>query len=163
MEYNNRSTEFDLIKSLAAAASQKEITDIMNAEGYRVVHAVVDDDISNAISKAIEPKLFIYGHISKELSSFRVLEEIKKIGIDLFMSELRFLSREHIRMVNMDIKNDCISSTEINIGTVKLPEALEYEKVFREALINKPVHIVLVHENSSVKTNLLDQKLGYDV
>ncbi|GKX32316.1 hypothetical protein SH1V18_47960 [Vallitalea longa] len=144
-------TDFELLQSLTAL-SEEEFKNIIEEEGYKLLFVPSDDKLKEIVSKDVGTKLLIVGEISKRLTSYRALEKMKANSpgtlASLFMTEMRYLDKEHFKVVCMDTKNNYISSTTVSIGTVNAALANPRE-VFIEALRKKAVHIVLIHNHPS--------------
>ncbi len=70
----------------------------------------------------------------------------------LYMGEMRFLSKEHFRVILLDTKNQIISTEEISIGT--LNAAIVHPRdVFKLAIKKNANSIILIHNHPSGDTS----------
>jgi len=67
---------------------------------------------------------------------------------NIYMEEMRYLEREHIKVVFLDTKNAIIKDKDISVGTVNT-SLVDPRDVFREALNFGAVHIILIHNHPS--------------
>lgn len=67
---------------------------------------------------------------------------------NIYMEEMRYLEKEHIKVVFLDTKNAIIKDKDISIGTVNA-SLVDPREVFREALNFGAVHIILIHNHPS--------------
>lgn len=67
---------------------------------------------------------------------------------NIYMEEMRYLGREHIKVVFLDTKNAIIKDKDISVGTVNT-SLIDPREVFREALNFAAVHIILLHNHPS--------------
>lgn len=66
----------------------------------------------------------------------------------IYMEEMRYLDKEHIKVVFLDTKNGIISDIYISIGTVNA-SLVDPREVFKEALARGAVNIILLHNHPS--------------
>lgn len=66
----------------------------------------------------------------------------------IYMEEMRYLDKEHIKVVFLDTKNGILSDIYISIGTVNA-SLVDPREVFKEALTRGAVNIILLHNHPS--------------
>lgn len=116
---------------------QMEISDFENIEGIGTVKAVTlacIGELSSRIAKADRGKVLFFNNCDTIA--------------DYFMEDLRHLERE--RFVLMHLNNKCalIHETILSIGTVN-QTCVSARDIFIEAVKNKAVYIVIVHNHPS--------------
>ncbi len=67
---------------------------------------------------------------------------------DLFMDEMRYLQKEHFRIILLDTKNQIISMEEISIGTLNA-SIVHPRDVFKIAIKRNSNSIILIHNHPS--------------
>jgi DNA repair protein RadC len=67
---------------------------------------------------------------------------------NIFMEEMRYLSKEHIKVLFLDTKNGIITDKDISVGTVNT-SLVDPREVFKEALEFAAVNIILLHNHPS--------------
>lgn len=90
--------------------------------------------------------------IGKRINHYTALEKVKinqpGTVADLFMDEMRYLQKEHFRIVLLDTKNQIISSEEISIGTLNA-SIVHPRDVFKIAIKRNANSIILIHNHPS--------------
>jgi DNA repair protein RadC len=66
----------------------------------------------------------------------------------IFMEEMRYLKREHIKVIFLDTKNGIICDKDISVGTVNT-SLVDPREVFTDALEVSAVNIILLHNHPS--------------
>lgn len=67
---------------------------------------------------------------------------------NLFMDEMRYLQKEHFRIVLLDTKNQILSTEEISIGTLNA-SIVHPRDVFRAAIKRNANSMILIHNHPS--------------
>lgn len=67
---------------------------------------------------------------------------------DLFMDEMRYLQKEHFRIVLLDTKNQIIVTEEISVGTLNA-SIVHPRDVFKVAIKRNANSIILIHNHPS--------------
>ncbi len=114
--------------------SARELQNIHGIGKVKSIQLKAIGEISNRISK------------SYAISRFRVTSP--KSVADIFMEEMRYLDREHIKVLFLDTKNGIIKDRDISIGTVNT-SLVEPREVFKEALEYGAVNIIIIHNHPS--------------
>ena len=66
----------------------------------------------------------------------------------LFMEEMRYLKKEHFKVLLLNVKNEIIASDEVSVGSISSSEAHPRE-VFSNAIKRGAANIILVHNHPS--------------
>lgn len=86
--------------------------------------------------------------VSKEVALTKYTIASPASAANVYMEEMRYLEKEYIKVVFLDTKNGIIDDKDISIGTVNT-SLVDPREVFKEALIKKAVHIILIHNHPS--------------
>ncbi len=70
---------------------------------------------------------------------------------NIFMDDMRFLEKEHFRILTLDSKNQIISTEEISIGTLNA-SIVHPRDVFKAAISRNANSIILIHNHPSGDT-----------
>lgn len=97
-------------------------------------------------------KFLVLSEMHKRLSKEYALQRFKVTSpsavANIFMEEMRWLSKEHIKILFLDTKNGIICDRDISIGTVNA-SLVDPREVFKEALKYEAVNIILIHNHPS--------------
>ena len=66
----------------------------------------------------------------------------------LFMEEMRYLKKEHFKVLLLNVKNEIITSEEVSVGSISSSEAHPRE-VFSGAVKRGAANVILVHNHPS--------------
>lgn len=90
--------------------------------------------------------------LGKRLSFRESLEKFKiqspRSIADLFMDEMRYLQKEHFRIILLDTKNQIIGTEEISVGTLNA-SIVHPRDVFKVAIKKNSNAIILIHNHPS--------------
>ena len=90
--------------------------------------------------------------IGKRINYLDALSKIKinepSTIANLYMDEMRYLQKEHFRVVLLDTKNQIIVTEEISIGTLNA-SIVHPRDVFRAAIKRNANSIILIHNHPS--------------
>ncbi len=100
--------------------------------------------------KAVQIKAVL--ELSKRIaktSAFRKLKITSPKSIaNIYMEDMRYLDREHFRVVFLDTKNHILSDSILSVGTVNA-SLVDPREIFMEALRKTAVHMILMHNHPS--------------
>ena len=100
--------------------------------------------------KAIQIKAI--AELSTRISKGKALEKISINSpssiANIYMEEMRYLDREHLKVVLLDTKNNIIMDRNLSIGTVNA-SLINPREVFIHALKNFAVQIIIIHNHPS--------------
>lgn len=114
--------------------SYKELRNIKGIGRVKSIQLKAIAEISNRLSK------------SYAIQRFKVTSPSSIANI--FMEEMRYLKREHIKVVFLDTKNGIISDKDISVGTVNT-SLVDPREVYTDALEVGAVNIILLHNHPS--------------
>ncbi len=90
--------------------------------------------------------------LGKRINFFNALAKVKinqpNTIADLFMDEMRYLQKEHFRVVLLDTKNQIIVTEEISVGTLNA-SIVHPRDVFKIAIKRNANSIILIHNHPS--------------
>lgn len=90
--------------------------------------------------------------LGKRINFFHALDKVKinkpSTIADLFMDEMRYLQKEHFRIVLLDTKNQIIVTEEISVGTLNA-SIVHPRDVFKVAIKRNANSIILIHNHPS--------------
>lgn len=114
--------------------STKELQHVKGIGRVKSLQLKAIAEISNRISK------------SYAITRFKVTSPTSAANI--FMEEMRYLTKEHIKVLFLDTKNGIIKDNDISVGTVNT-SLVDPRDVFKEALAYGAVNIILIHNHPS--------------
>ncbi len=114
--------------------STKELRNIKGIGKVKSIQLKAIAEISNRLSK------------SYAISRFKVTSP--RSVANIFMEEMRYLNKEHIKVLFLDTKNGIIADKDISVGTVNA-SLVDPRDVFLEALKYQAVNIILLHNHPS--------------
>ncbi|HZK33026.1 MAG TPA: DNA repair protein RadC [Tissierellaceae bacterium] len=90
--------------------------------------------------------------LGKRINYFDALEKVKinqpSTIASLFMDEMRYLQKEHFRIIILDTKNQIIVTEEISVGTLNA-SIVHPRDVFKIAIKRNANSIILIHNHPS--------------
>lgn len=90
--------------------------------------------------------------LGKRINFLYALDKVKinqpNTIADLFMDEMRYLQKEHFRIVLLDTKNQIIVTEEISVGTLNA-SIVHPRDVFKVAIKRNANSIILIHNHPS--------------
>ena len=90
--------------------------------------------------------------LGKRINYFDALEKVKinqpSTIASLFMDEMRYLQKEHFRIIILDTKNQIIVTEEISVGTLNA-SIVHPRDVFNIAIKRNASSIILIHNHPS--------------
>lgn len=90
--------------------------------------------------------------IGKRINHYTAVEKVKinqpSTLASIFMDEMRYLQKEHFRVILLDTKNQIIGKEEISIGTLNA-SIVHPRDVFKIAIKRNANSIILVHNHPS--------------
>ncbi len=90
--------------------------------------------------------------LGKRINFLHALDKVKinqpNTIADLFMDEMRYLQKEHFRIVLLDTKNQIIVTEEISVGTLNA-SIVHPRDVFKVAIKRNANSIILIHNHPS--------------
>lgn len=126
----------------------------MDSRGLPGIHVLTPKELTSikGIGKVKSYQLKAVSEISKRLSKSYAISRFRITSpasvANIFMEEMRYLNKEHIKVVFMDTKNGIISDKDISIGTVNA-SLVDPRDVFIEALKVEAVQIIIMHNHPS--------------
>ncbi len=126
----------------------------LNQRGLTALTDVSIDDLMeiNGIGQCKAAQILATIEIGKRISYEDALDKVKisdpKTIADLFMTEMRYLQKEHFRVILLDTKNQIISTEEISVGTLNA-SIVHPRDVFKAAIRRNSNSIVLIHNHPS--------------
>lgn len=106
----------------------------------------------NGIGKCKASQILAAIEIGKRINYQTAAEKIKinqpSTVADLFMDEMRYLQKEHFRIILLDTKNQIIAMEEISIGTLNA-SIVHPRDVFKIAIKRNSNSIILIHNHPS--------------
>lgn len=67
---------------------------------------------------------------------------------DLFMEDMRYLRKEHFKVLLLNVKNEIISAEDVSMGSISSSEAHPRE-VFADAVKRGAANVILIHNHPS--------------
>jgi len=98
----------------------------------------------NTLKASLELGRRLYCAEPKDISSIRSPQDI----VNLFMNEMRYLDREHLRVVLLNTKNQVLRVETVSIGTLNT-SAVHPREIFKSAIKHSAAVIILVHNHPS--------------
>lgn len=106
----------------------------------------------NGIGECKASQILAAIEIGKRINHQAALERFKVNNpasvADVFMDDMRYLQREHFRIVLLDTKNQIIALEEISIGTLNA-SIVHPRDVFKVAIKRNSNSIILIHNHPS--------------
>lgn len=106
----------------------------------------------NGIGKCKASQILAAIEIGKRINYQTAAEKVKinqpSTVADLFMDEMRYLQKEHFRIILLDTKNQIIAMEEISIGTLNA-SIVHPRDVFKIAIKRNSNSIILIHNHPS--------------
>lgn len=106
----------------------------------------------NGIGEAKATQLLALGEISKRFKSFRSGDEYRiskpKDAAELIMESMRYLKREHLKVIMLNTKNVVISIIDVSIGSLN-SSIVHPREVFCEAIKKSSASIIICHNHPS--------------
>ncbi|MDP4143859.1 MAG: DNA repair protein RadC [Bacillota bacterium] len=97
-------------------------------------------------------QIIAIGELSKRFRTFRSGDEYKisrpKDAADLLMEEMRTLSKEHLKVMLLNTKNNVIKVCDVSMGSLN-SSIVHPREVFYEAISNHSASIVVCHNHPS--------------
>lgn len=122
--------------------------------GLTGIHTLTFDDLQSikGIGRVKSIQLKAVAEIATRIAKSNGLNRYQ-IGspssiANIYMEEMRYLEKEHIKVVFLDTKNGIISDKDIAVGTVNT-SLVDPREVYKEALNQRAVHIILLHNHPS--------------
>ncbi len=107
---------------------------------------------TKGIGKCKAAQILAAIEIGKRINYLDALSKVKinepSTIANLFMDEMRYLQKEHFRVVLLDTKNQIIATEEISIGTLNA-SIVHPRDVFRAAIKRNANSIILIHNHPS--------------
>ncbi|HEY8362708.1 MAG TPA: DNA repair protein RadC [Tissierellaceae bacterium] len=107
---------------------------------------------TKGIGKCKAAQIMAAIEIGKRISYYDALSKVKISNpstiANLFMDEMRYLQKEHFRILLLDTKNQIIATEEISIGTLNA-SIVHPRDVFRAAIKRNANSIILLHNHPS--------------
>ena len=107
---------------------------------------------TKGIGKCKAAQILAAIEIGKRINYLDALSKIKinepSTIANLYMDEMRYLQKEHFRVVLLDTKNQIIVTEEISIGTLNA-SIVHPRDVFRAAIKRNANSIILIHNHPS--------------
>lgn len=144
---NVRSTAIDLGKQILSLDSRglRFLID-STVEELKYVKGIGDTKAAQILA-AVE--------LGRRISYSDGLEKIKITSpmsiANIYMGEMRFLNKEHFRIILLDTKNQIITTEEISIGTLNA-SIVHPRDVFKVAIKKNANSIILIHNHPSGDT-----------
>jgi DNA repair protein RadC len=126
----------------------------LNSRGLGGIQVLSSKELQNVkgIGRVKSIQLKAIAEISNRLSKSYAVQRFKVSSpqsvANIFMEEMRYLAREHIKVLLLDTKNGIIKDSEISVGTVNA-SLVDPREVFKEALEYGAVNIILIHNHPS--------------
>lgn len=126
----------------------------MDGRGLSGIHVLTPKELSSikGIGKVKSLQLKAIAEISKRLSKSYAVAKFRITSpssvANIFMEDMRYLTKEHIKVVLLDTKNGIITDKDISIGTVNA-SLVDPRDVFIEALKVEAVNIIVLHNHPS--------------
>lgn len=96
------------------------------------------------LKAAIELGRRIYSYAKKDIVAINTPYDVK----NLLMEEMRFLEKEHFKVILLNIKNHVISVEDISIGSLN-SSIVHPREVFKPAIKRSSASIILAHNHPS--------------
>ncbi|RKD27979.1 DNA replication and repair protein RadC [Caminicella sporogenes DSM 14501] len=90
--------------------------------------------------------------ISKSLIDFRVSIKSPKDVVDFFIEDMKFLNKEHFKIVLLNTKNEIITYETISIGSLNA-SIVHPREVFNRAIKKNAASVILLHNHPSGNPN----------
>lgn len=107
---------------------------------------------TKGIGKCKAAQILAAIEIGKRINYLDALSKVKinepSTIANLFMDEMRYLQKEHFRVVLLDTKNQIIATEEISVGTLNA-SIVHPRDVFRAAIKRNANSIILIHNHPS--------------
>lgn len=107
---------------------------------------------TKGIGKCKAAQILAAIEIGKRINYLDALSKVKinepSTIANLFMDEMRYLQKEHFRVVLLDTKNQIIVTEEISVGTLNA-SIVHPRDVFRAAIKRNANSIILIHNHPS--------------
>lgn len=107
---------------------------------------------TKGIGKCKAAQILAAIEIGKRINYLDALSKVKinepSTIANLFMDEMRYLQKEHFRILLLDTKNQIITTEEISIGTLNA-SIVHPRDVFRAAIKRNANSIILIHNHPS--------------
>ncbi len=126
----------------------------MDGRGLSGIHVLTPKELASikGIGKVKSLQLKAIAEISKRLSKSYAVAKFRITSpssvANIFMEDMRYLTKEHIKVVLLDTKNGIITDKDISIGTVNA-SLVDPRDVFIEALKVEAVNIIVLHNHPS--------------
>jgi len=126
----------------------------LDHRGLGGIHVLTTKEMRNikGIGKVKSIQLKAVAEISTRLSRAYAVSRFRitspKSIANIFMEEMRYHRKEHIKVVFLDTKNGIIMDKDISVGTVNA-SLVDPRDVFLEALKYEAVNIILLHNHPS--------------
>lgn len=107
---------------------------------------------TKGIGKCKAAQILAAIEIGKRINYLDALSKVKinepSTIANLYMDEMRYLQKEHFRVVLLDTKNQIIATEEISVGTLNA-SIVHPRDVFRAAIKRNANSIILIHNHPS--------------
>ncbi len=126
----------------------------LDSRGLSSIHVLTPKELTSikGIGKVKSLQLKAIAEISKRLSKSYAIAKFRITSpssvANIFMEDMRYLNKEHIKVVLLDTKNGIITDKDISIGTVNA-SLVDPRDVFIEALKVEAVNIIVLHNHPS--------------
>lgn len=139
-------------KDTAITLAQKILNS--NGKGLRNIAEISAEELLrfHGISNAKAAQVLAVKELSKRISSIKAEEKVKiNSPLDvstLLMEEMRWLKKEHFKIILLDVKNKVIEIVNISVGSLN-SSIVHPREVFIEAIKKSSASMILVHNHPS--------------
>lgn len=127
---------------------------LKQSEGLNGLLGLVPEEIMSldGIGKAKAAQIIALGELAKRFKSYRAgdVSIIKqpKDAADLVMEEMRYLRKEHLKLIMINTKNIVISMKDVSIGSLN-SSIVHPREIFTEAIRRNSASIIICHNHPS--------------